>query len=594
MSTVPPTPDPADDSPRDPIDELVGERPKSAAGPHRVEDRLEQELAGARALQAISTRLISEDDQDSLYAQIVEAAVDLMGADFASLQMAEPGGQGLTLLAWRGFEPESARHWHRVDIRAVTSCAMALRSQRRVVVSDVEETEALAGTRELDEYRRSGIRSMQSTVLVSRTGRTLGMLSTHWARPFDLRSGDFRHFDVLARQAADLIERAQTQRELRESEERLREADRRKDEFLATLAHELRNPLAPIRTGLELIRLGAGRPETIEPVRQMMERQVGHMVRLIDDLLDVSRISSGKIRLQRTVASLASLVQGAVEANRAFFDESGVDLEIRLPEEAVWLDVDPTRFVQVLSNILHNAAKFTEAGGRALVSAKIERPPEGRMLALSVSDSGIGISPDMLIHVFELFAQGESPSSRAQTGLGIGLALSRRLVEMHGGTLEAESPGVGQGSTFTIRLAVAEAPDGTRPARPGAAEPSPGGRRVLIVDDNVDAARSLAMLVESAAGGTTRVVHDGRAAEDAALEFRPDLILLDVGMPGLDGYETCRRLRRALPAARIVAVTGWGQPQDRERAFRSGFDEHLTKPADPAAIRELLSESTRS
>jgi len=402
--------------------------------------------------------------------------------------------------------------------------------------------------------------------------------------------GNPRHAVRLAGMAADISDRKFTEAALRLSEEQLLESDRRKDEFLAVLAHELRNPLAPIRTGLELIRLGSDSRDAVERVRRMMERQIGHMVRLVDDLLDVSRITSGKIQLQRGVRQLASLVQNALEANRAALQDARLELSVDVPESPVWLDVDPTRFVQVLSNILHNAVKFTNPGGRVVLAADVagdagRSPGE---LVLSVTDSGVGISSDMLPRVFDLFVQGDSSADRSHSGLGIGLALARRLMDLHGGSIQASSDGPGLGSTFTIRLPVARDPGlehdglGVRDSRATISS------RVLVIDDNMDAADTTAMLVE-ALGGSVAIAYDGENGIMRATEFKPHVVLLDLGMPGIDGYDTCRRIRRSLGAhVFIVALTGWGQEQDKDEALRAGFDAHLTKPADPVALEQLL------
>ncbi len=377
-----------------------------------------------------------------------------------------------------------------------------------------------------------------------------------------------------------------------ESEHRLREADQRKDEFLALLAHELRNPLAPIRTGLELIRLSGDQPATVRRVRSMMERQVAHMVRLIDDLLDVSRITSGKIVLRRVPTPLAELMQSAIDSQRAAIDAADVTFTVQLPDQPCVIDVDPTRFVQILSNIVHNALKFTPGPGHIRVAAEI-LPAAGSdygELVVTVSDTGIGIADDLLPRVFELFAQGESTTERQHGGLGIGLALARRLIDMHGGHIDARSSGPGCGSTFVITLplshAVAEAP---APARADIRQIS---SRVVIIDDNEDAAKTMAMLVEQL-GGTARTAGDAMAGLRAIAAFHPDIVFLDIGMPGIDGYEACRRLRREFSDRHlvVVALTGWGHPQDKQRALDVGFDAHLTKPVDPRAFEELLAVS---
>ena len=412
----------------------------------------------------------------------------------------------------------------------------------------------------------------------------------HLSRAEPVRSGDsaggtIRWFGT----ATDVHELRAAREALRDNEERLREADRRKDEFIAMLAHELRNPLAPIRTGLQVIQRAPGRVAEVSRLGEIMERQVTHMVRLIDDLLDVSRITSGKLVLQRQPSLLQELVAGAVDSNRAAIAVGGLELIVRVPDEPLLLDVDPTRFLQVVSNLLNNAAKFTPAGGRIELSAQVEGEAEASRLVLAVSDTGIGIAPAMLQRVFEMFTQGEPTLQRTNAGLGIGLALARRLVEMHGGTLVAQSDGPGRGSTFTLQLGLDRRPALHQTPRPMAGPASSCRRRVLIVDDNADAAEALAMLVTDL-GGAACTANDGHGGLDRIADFEPDIVLLDLGMPGMDGYETCRRMREAGSRAYIVALTGWSQQKDRHQVLRGGFDGHLTKPADPAQLEELLAQ----
>jgi CheY-like chemotaxis protein len=370
---------------------------------------------------------------------------------------------------------------------------------------------------------------------------------------------------------------------LKESDD-LRDAARRKDEFIAMLAHELRNPLVPIRTGIELLKKAATDPSVVEAVRPMMERQIAHMVRLIDDLLDVARITAGKIELKRARTGLAGIVAGAVEANRQAIDAAGLALSVELPEPDVPVFADAARLSQVLSNLLHNATKFTPTGGAVRIAAR----RSDDTLELRVTDSGIGIPADQLPKVFDLFANsGDSTRQAKEGGLGLGLALARRLMEMHGGTIDARSAGRGRGTEFTLTLPLS---DDT--AAREAVVPAPPARladtRVLIVDDNHDAADSMAMLVEFA-GGTTRAVYSGAEALGLIDAFGPDVILLDIGMPGMDGYEACRRIRAKYgDTIAVIAVSGWGQQSDKDFAARVGFDSHLTKPADPEALAATI------
>lgn len=393
--------------------------------------------------------------------------------------------------------------------------------------------------------------------------------------------------------ATDIHDLRQTQNALRRQEERLRDLDRRKDEFLAILAHELRNPLAPLRAATELLQRTDHAADTARRVAPVMQRQISQMVRLIDDLLDVSRITSGRIQLQRQLTPLETLVQQAIDAHRSAFDESGVTLAVDLPPAPCWVDVDPTRFVQIVSNLLHNAAKFTPRGGAVRIEGRVAPAPRGGAggLELSVVDTGAGIASDVLPEIFDWFVQGGAPGAR--TGLGIGLALTRQLVALHGGAIEAASDGPGRGARFTVRLpVVAGEPAPETSSWSGAARLD--GRRVLVVDDNRDAADTLAMALSSA-GAEVQTAPDGLSAIAAVAAWRPDAVLLDIGMPGLDGYDTCRALRRALAGSpvTIVAVTGFGQDHDRRNAIAAGFDGHLTKPATLASIAAALSRRTR-
>jgi PAS domain S-box-containing protein len=372
------------------------------------------------------------------------------------------------------------------------------------------------------------------------------------------------------------------------AEEALRDADRRKNEFLAALAHELRNPLAPVRTGLEVMRANGDAPAAVRPVREMMERQVAQMARLIDDLMDVARITRGKITLRPEPTDLAAVVAAAVEASAPLVEAGGHRLTVALPPAPVRLTADPARLTQVLSNLLSNAAKYTDPGGRIWLSAGRVPGAADPALELRVRDNGVGIPAGMLARVFDPFTQVDGAADRSRDGLGIGLTLVRTLVELHGGTVEARSDGPGTGSEFVVRLPLGAGPEPAPP--PPAPAPPPGPpRRVLVVDDNEDAADTLAALL-SLTGHEARAAYDGPAALAAAGEFRPEVVLTDLGMPGMDGYELARRFR-AEPAFRgvvLVAVTGWGQDEDRRRTAEAGFDHHLVKPVAPDAVRRLL------
>jgi len=803
----------------------------------------------SRRLQALSTRFIRGGESiEILYEHILDAAIAIMEADFASIQLAVPsdGEIVLELVGHRGFHADSARHWRHVRTQTGSSCVAEAFAQRtRFAVFDVETGEAVHDAEDLEQCRRSGIRSLQSTPLFSRSGTVIGMISTFWRTPHAAAQGELNTFDVLARQTADLIEREHSESRLRASEEKfsaifyqspdapalsvwpsgvlhdvndawlrmmefssrdevigkttlelglhqdadtrarivrefeergrvtdaevparsrsgrrltvlvnllpvefggrryllstnldisarkeaeaalrvsetrlrvateaagmftwewdltgrtirwsrnaaevigcapgalaqevgnasffvapddrdrmtrewlaaiashrrtftadfrgdgapdeakyfmthvrilygedgaalrafgvtqditarkraeeaLREADRRKDEFLATLAHELRNPLAPIRAAVHIFKAKESNDSQLTWIRQVIDRQVSQMARLLDDLLDLNRVSRGKIELLRGRVALASVLENAVETSGPLIVERDQRLALSLPEGPVHLDGDALRLAQVFSYLLNNAAKYSLPGGRIDVSAAVH----GDEVVVSVTDAGIGIAPEMLPHVFDMFAQADPAGAGAQSGLGIGLSLAKGLVELHGGAIRAHSDGPGRGSRFEVRLPRASGEAAPSPATAGAGDAiAPGGsRRILVVDDIRDNADMLGTLLRSN-GHDVRVVYGGAEALGAAETFRPELALLDLGMPGMDGYETCRRMRETSWGREmyLVALTGWGQAEDRSRTRDTGFDGHLVKPVDPEllfrTIVDLLGAATTS
>ena len=382
-----------------------------------------------------------------------------------------------------------------------------------------------------------------------------------------------------------LLRMRRAERERQAALEALQAADRRKDEFLAMLAHELRNPLAPIRNAVEILRLSPDRPVR-ERARELIGRQVVHLARLVDDLLDVSRITQQKIVLQRAVVNLSTVLDSAIELAAPLMAERSQALTIRKPEADIWLHADGVRLSQVVGNLLHNASKFTPRKGA--VTLDVARA-DG-LLRIAVADNGEGIAPEFLPAVFELFSQGDHTLERAGGGLGIGLSLVKGLVELHGGVVSAQSAGSGQGSRFVIDIPL-DALEVEPPAPPAAAPATAWGtRRVLVVEDNIDSAEAMSMLLREL-GHEVATVNDGREAVETARAFLPEVILLDIGLPGIDGFELARRFRD-LPetrAAKVIAVTGYGQASDRARTKASGFDLHLVKPVDPEKLSRALS-----
>jgi signal transduction histidine kinase len=413
------------------------------------------------------------------------------------------------------------------------------------------------------------------------TFAVLGIKRGSAAPPFS--ADDRTLIEALGSRAAMALENANLYKDLER-------ADRQKNEFLSMLAHELRNPLAPIRTAVDVLRLkGDGQPE-IEWAREIINRQTKHLVRLVDDLLDVSRITGGKIRLDLEVLNAASVVAAAVETSRPLIEESGHQMTVTLPEEPVWVRCDRVRLAQVLSNLLNNAAKYTQRGG--LIALTVER--SGGEAVFRVADNGIGISAEMLPKVFELFTQVERSLDRSQGGLGVGLTVVKRLVEMHGGRVEAASSGAGGGSEFTVRLpAIESPPDPEAVADAPLENRSPAAPlRVLVVDDNADAADSLAWLLRHG-DHEVRTAHDGRQAVEVAHEFRPQAVVLDLGLPEIDGYEVARRLRQHADTrgALLVALSGYGQQEHRRRSSEAGFDYHFVKPLDFGGLQRILLEA---
>ena len=386
----------------------------------------------------------------------------------------------------------------------------------------------------------------------------------------------------------DITERKRDEERSREYVARLADADRRKSEFLAMLAHELRNPLATIRAGLQVQRLTDTDAQAANSVTELMERQVGHLVGLVDDLLDVNRISQGKIQLRRARVELATVVHAAVETARSLIERMGHELVLAVPPEPIWLNADPLRLAQVVGNLLNNASKFTESGGCISLTVALR----GEEAEIRVRDNGSGIGADQLPFVFDMFMQAEAPIERSATGLGIGLALVKNLVEMHDGTVEAHSAGLGHGSEFVVRLPVThEAAQPQPKTPPHDACVTTTARRVLVVDDNRDAAESLAMFLKLS-GHETHIAHDGLEAVDKAAQLSPDIILLDIGLPKINGFEAARRIREQSQGKTLVlvALTGWGQDADRQKSREAGFNAHIVKPVDAAVLANLLVE----
>jgi PAS domain S-box-containing protein len=707
------------------------ERCRADEALHRAQTQLEAELVDTRLLASVSAELIHEENVEALYEKIIDAAVGIMHSDFASMQMLVPerrNGQGeLFLLAHRGFAPEDAETWRWVNTDSPCICGEALRTGGRVIVPDFESCEFMAGTPGLASYRTAGIRAAQSTLLRSRAGQVLGMISTHWREPHEPNERELWLFDVLARQAADLIERKQAEIALRESEERFRTladnmgqlawicnqlgnvtwynqrwldytgltfedtngwgwskvlhpdhldrvvalvkdaaqtgemwedtfplrgsdgsyrwflsravpvrdeygnivcwfgtntdiedlkqareaaeaANRVKDEFLATVSHELRTPLNAIMGWTHLLTRGKLDEETSARGLETIARNASAQNQLISDLLEVSRIISGQLRFESGVVDLIRVIEAAAETVRPAVDARGIVLHLKLEQDAGLVSGDSMRLQQIVWNLLSNAVKFTPKGGQ--VSVLLKR--ENSSVVIVVSDTGEGISAAFLPYIFDRFRQAESTTKRQHNGLGLGLAIVRHLVEAHGGTISASSKGRGKGATFTVTLPLLavhrngiDAEHAFYPA--GSATTAPAailkGLRVLVIDDEEDA-RELLTIALTQSGAEVRTSATVRAALDILDQWKPNVLVSDIGMPGQDGYDLIRTVRalESESGGRIpaLALTGYASAEDAARARLAGYETHMAKPVTPSdlvvAVASLVAKvpSTKS
>jgi PAS domain S-box-containing protein len=544
-----------------------------------------------RDLYDSSARLQSAPDLHVALDEILQSSIRLMRADFGNVQLYDAERQVLRLAALHGFDEPFVETFRVVGADDDTACGRALRGGTRAVIEDVERDELYAPYRKA--AAAAGYRGVQSTPLYDRDGSLLGVLSTHWRAPHQPSEQDLLTLDLYARQAINFIIRARAEEASRESERRTQEhaaelADlhRRKDEFLAMLSHELRNPLSPILNAAHILRLQKDENPLQQQARAVIERQVDQLSRLVNDLLEVSRVITGTIRLRPERLDVRGVVEQALESARPLIDQRRHQLFASLPAEPIWLEGDVARLEQVVVNLLNNAAKYTNEGGKIWVDLR----PEGDEVALRVRDTGVGISPELLPRVFDLFTQADRTPDRSQGGLGIGLSLTQRLVELHRGKIEAHSAGLGQGSEFIVRLPVLPPSEmGTDTTSTGTAKQAARDWRVLVVDDNVDAANMIAMTLQLF-GHQTETVYSAQSALETAVECRPDFVVLDIGLPGMDGYEVARRLRQIpeLKDTRLIAATGYGQDADRQRSEEAGFDYHLVKPIDPEKLQTVL------
>jgi PAS domain S-box-containing protein len=551
---------------------------------------LAAELAGMARLQEVSTRLVQTGDSTSLLQEIVDAAIAITAADMGIIQLFDPATSTLEIVASRGLGREFLECF---ATGGEGACTLAVRTGERIVVEDVSTSPLFEGRRELEVLTACGVRAVQSTPLISRTGQLVGVLSTHYRVACRPASRDLHVLDLLARQAADWIERriAQDERERLLERERVARAEseraaRLKDEFLATLSHELRTPLSAILGWADVLREKSSDPQRVVRGVEVIGRNARAQAQLIDDLLDLSRVITGKMRLNTSRLALSSIIEAAIEAVRPAADARDIHLESSLHPMSELIHGDAARLQQVLWNLLSNAVKFTGEGGRVVVSLR----KVGSHAEIRVSDTGKGMRADFLPHVFERFRQADSSAAREHGGLGIGLALVKELTELHGGDVRAHSPGEGMGSTFTIRLPLASIQDGARSHTPSRAfaplppvAPALDGVKVLVLDDELDALEVIQHILE-ARRVQVSTFHSVDGALDALASQRFDVLLSDIGMPRRDGYEFIAEVRRRGIKTPAAALTAFARSEDRTRALLAGFQAHLAKPLESSEL----------
>ena len=552
--------------------------------------RLAAEAAALVRLSEASTRLWQSRSLASGLDEVLRTVKELTGATKGNVQLVNAARNTLSIVAYDGFDAGFLAAFEHISMdNSRAACGRALASGGPVAIEDVLSDAAYVDYH--DVARAAGYRAVVSVPLFGADGSKLGAISVHFPSPHRPTEAEMRRLQLYCRQASDFIQRIRLEHTLRQREDALREADSRKNEFLALLAHELRNPIAPIRYALAMLRKPGASAEQRTRAEDIIDRQAAHMGRLLDDLLDVSRITRGSLELRKSVTTLDSAVATAVESAQPFIDAKHHALHIELPDHVVRIEADPARLAQIISNLLINAAKFTPEGGRI----ELEATNGDREVTVTVRDNGVGIGPELMPRLFTLLAQAQPALDRSENGLGVGLALVRGLVHLHGGTVEARSAGPGRGSQFIVRLPVGAAVAPEEKAHDATTPAESAGLRVLVVDDNRDAADSCAMLLELS-GHRARTAYNGTQALQLGENLLPHVVLLDIGLPDLNGYEVARRIRATTWGAHLplVAVTGWGKEEDRERAFAAGFDHHLTKPVAPEAVASLVTTLSQS
>ncbi|HEY9906165.1 MAG TPA: ATP-binding protein, partial [Thermosynechococcaceae cyanobacterium] len=591
----------------------VAERTWAAVDRARAEAVVAADLQDTQRLRELGTRLVIEGDIQTLYQEVLSAAISLTQADAGTVQILDADTQDLVLLATQGFERTMTEHFYRVNVSSQTSCGVAFKNgDRRFIDFDVPQSEDPDGSMQL--HKEAGYLSGQSTPLITRSSKLIGMVSTHWHNRHRPSERELRFLDLLARQAADLIEQRQTVAErehllFREqaAREEAERANRIKDEFLAVLSHELRSPLNPILGWTHLLQQGKLDEARQATALQTINRNAKLQSQLIEDLLDISRIMQGKLSLTAAPCNLASVVSAALETVRLAAESKRIAVLLDLEDGIAPINGDAARLQQVVWNLLTNAVKFTPEDGQVTVELR----QTGQLAQLRVTDTGKGISPLFLPHMFEYFRQEDGSTTRSFGGLGLGLAIVRQIVEMHGGTVRAESLGEGKGATFTVQLPTmhqtAAIPLGTTDDHQTDADVPLANVQILLVDDEPDSREFGAFLLEQS-GATVTAVASGAEALQVLEQLSPDVLVSDIGMPGLDGYMLLQQIRTreasrsnprsldlggAMPAfseARLpaIALTAYAAEIDQQRALQAGFQKHITKPIQPEALVQAI------
>ena len=556
-----------------------------------IKDSLSAEVEALNKLHFISTRFIRQDDLRTIYKEILKEAILMSRADKGNIQILDEQKRSLQIFIHSGYKKPFLKHFENGS-HGRGACGKAFQEKKRVIIDYVLQSHIFVGTPDLQVMLDEGIKSMQSTPMISSSGNFLGVISTHYKTKHQFNERELRMFDLLARQAADVLERTRIEEALQQSEQRalalveeLQKADQNKNEFISTLSHELRNPLAVIMAGVSLLDLTAD-AEQARSAKEIMKRQSTQLCRLVDDSLDLTRINMNKIKLKKERTELGKMVGTVADDYKAQFEERGVRLEIKITSDSLFLEADPARLTQIIGNLLHNAVKFTEKGGTTLLTVN----KHNKQAVICVKDNGIGVKPEILSDIFQPFVQLDNSIDRSNSGLGLGLAIVKGMVELHGGSVSAFSEGLGKGTQFTVLLPLSPEEEN----KPG--KRHPGGRpprafRILFIEDNIDLASILCSMLGQF-GHEAILTRNGTDGIAKAKEFFPDVIFCDIGLPGMNGYEVARSIRSdtSLAGVFMIALTGYAGPKDIELAMNSGFNKHVSKPVDIAALNQILTE----